>query len=170
MKIPASIRELHADQYEINMRLKVKVDDRIKGLKHESWHYESRVKKEQSFALKVETGRVANPAAMEDFFACTLVVRNGTEIDQAEKLIMENFVFCGRKLEVDNQTHKSPDAFPFDDLRLYVEWRDDPDLPPSGVVGIRFEVQIKTFLQHAWAIATHNLVYKSDTVSWSKQR
>lgn len=29
---------------------------------------------------------------------------------------------------------------------------------------------MKTFLQHAWAIATHDLTYKTDEVSWAKLR
>ena len=31
-------------------------------------------------------------------------------------------------------------------------------------------MQVKTFLQHAWGIATHDLIYKTDDVSWSRQR
>jgi hypothetical protein len=73
MKVPASIRKLYEEQLEVNQRLKLKVDERIKNLRAERWHYESRLKQEQSFALKVESGRVPNPAALEDFFACTLV-------------------------------------------------------------------------------------------------
>jgi hypothetical protein len=31
-------------------------------------------------------------------------------------------------------------------------------------------VQVKTLLQHAWSIATHELVYKTDDVDWSTSR
>jgi len=170
MKIPASIRTLYAEQLEVNRRLQDKVDARIKNLKRDTWHYESRIKQDQSFALKLESGRAADPSAIEDVFACTLVVRNGTEIDEAEKLIRDHFVLVERRPPDPTQTHKWPDQFQFDDLRLYVQWKEDPDLPPSTVDGVTFEVQIKTFLQHAWAIATHDLVYKTDKVSWGKQR
>src|SRR4029077_4245942 len=41
---------------------------------------------------------------------------------------------------------------------------------PSGLHGFLFEVQVKTFLQHAWGIATHDLVYKANEVSWATSR
>ena len=55
-------------------------------------------------------------------------------------------------------------------LRLYGYWKDDPTLPETGLSSAKFEIQIKTFLQHAWGIATHDLIYKTDDVSWSRQR
>lgn len=170
MKVPASIRRLHEDQKGINDRLQRAVDDRIAGFKNPRWHYESRVKGLQSFALKVESGRYREPRALEDFFACTIVVANATEIENAERLVSDNFTVGSRRPRHADETHKAPDAFPFDDLRLYVTIPEDPALPPTDLTGVVFEVQIKTFLQHAWSIATHDLVYKTDDLNWSKQR
>jgi ppGpp synthetase/RelA/SpoT-type nucleotidyltranferase len=170
MKIPGSVRRLHEDQKAVNDRLKILVDQQLAGLKQSRWHYESRVKELLSYALKIESGRFQEPHALEDFFACTLVVSNATEIAEAERIVAENFTVKSRRPKQRNQTHKSPDCFPFDDLRLYVTLRASPTLPPSDLADVIFEVQIKTFLQHAWVIATHDLLYKTDDVNWSKQR
>lgn len=170
MKIPLSIRQLYDSQYDLNVRVKDFVDNRINALKQPRWHYESRIKELQSFALKLETGRFNNPLQMEDFFACTLVVSNTLEIDTAQKLIRKQFSLHERRPFTPYRTHKSADSFQFDDLRLYVSIQQDPALPPNDLTGTIFEVQIKTFLQHAWSIATHDLIYKSDDVSWSQAR
>ncbi len=150
--------------------MKQKVDDQLRGLREARWHYESRLKDEEAFLLKLESGRFEKPEGLEDFFACTLVVENRRSIDRAEKLVGSKFAILYRRPSRSDFTHKQPDAFPFDDLRLYVSWTDDPGLPPSGVAGITFEVQIKTFLQHAWSIATHDLTYKTHEAHWGRQR
>jgi len=169
MKIPGSIRRLYDDQEESCKKLKVRVEALVRPKLHDRWHYESRIKTIESFTLKIECGRF-DPVALEDFFAATIVVRNGSEIDDAVKLINELFAPAYRRPEKDTETSKAPDSFPFDDLRLYVRWKDAAALPPTGLDGVLFEVQIKTFLQHAWSIATHDLIYKSDEASWSKMR
>lgn len=170
MKIPGSIRRLHEDQKAINDRLKATIDERMRGLKNPRWHYESRVKELPSFALKIESGRFDNPQALEDFFACSIVVANATEIDEAEKLVADNFSIKKRRPPKPGETHKASDAFPFDDLRLYVTLPEDPAVPRTDLAAVIFEVQIKTFLQHAWSIATHDLLYKADDANWSKER
>jgi ppGpp synthetase/RelA/SpoT-type nucleotidyltranferase len=170
MKIPASVRNAFDDQKAKYERLKVEVDTTVGGFKKARWHYESRVKALQSYALKLESGRFRDPQGLEDFFACTLVVANLAEIDEAEQLIRQAFRFQERRPNAPGYTHKRPDQFPFDDLRLYVAVSVDPAVPPKGIEGVRFEFQLKTFLQHAWSIATHDLVYKTDDVSWSKER
>jgi len=170
MKVPKSIRDAYRDQEERYSLLKQWVDDTLQSIKDPRWHYESRVKELESYALKLETGRFDDPYRIEDFFACTLVVENLDSVSRAETLVRGKFRYRERRPRTDGLTAKPSDSFRFDDLRLYVEWKDDRRSRPSGLDGLLFEVQIKTFLQHAWSIATHNLIYKSDEKSWPKER
>lgn len=170
MKIPASVRTIYAERRPVYEKLKDEVDRRLSGFKDERWHYESRIKEEESFALKVETGRVPDPRKMEDFFAATYVVPTLAAISEAERVVKDNFTVQERRPPSNARTHKRPDSFPFDDLRLYAVISEDDRYPSTGMEGIRFELQIKTFLQHAWSIATHDLIYKSEGASWPQER
>lgn len=170
MKIPLSVRDLYQVLLPHYLTLKQQVDARFQHSKEGRWHYESRIKSEESFALKLETGRVANPSAPEDFFACCIVVENQARVSDAESLICKLFSLIERKPPDKAVTPLPPHSFDFDDLRMYVKWIDDPQLPASGIEGIMFEIQVKTFLQHAWGIATHDFIYKTDSVEWASSR
>ena len=96
MKISKSLRDCYCKQREQYEQLQKRVDNVINILKdrhrhYKHWHYESRVKGLESYALKVETGRINNPNQVEDFFACTLVVENLDSISRAESLIKKKF-------------------------------------------------------------------------------
>jgi ppGpp synthetase/RelA/SpoT-type nucleotidyltranferase len=170
VKIDETIRSTFARQRAVADRLKATVDAELIGAKHRSWHYESRAKEEESFALKVESGRTSTPDAIEDLFACVLVVPNFSDVKPAEDLILGMYDFDHKRPESATETRKSPSDFRFDDLRLYVRYRDQGYGPPSGLGGQLFEIQIRTFLQHAWTVATHDVIYKADDVSWRRER
>ena len=171
MKIAKVVRDLHAECDAIYQRLAKDVNERLKPrVEAQQWFYISRVKQLQSYALKLETGRVADPRRPDDFFACTIVVSKLSEIEEAERLVNLIYIAQSRRPPVDGETHKASSSFAFDDLRLYVAQPEsttgkDPDLD-----GLIFEVQIKTILQHAWSIATHDLIYKTNNVSWARER
>jgi hypothetical protein len=168
VKISQAIRKLYEEQKQINDRLAARVKELFEGSKPEGWFYHGRVKEVESFAQKLETGRFADPAAVEDFFACTLVVENRSVIETATQFV-ERFCSIEKRRPPDpSSTFKRPDSFVFDDLRLYVKL--DPVGPPDPITDILFEVQIKTFLQHAWAIATRDLIYKGEEIHWGKAR
>ena len=113
---------------------------------------------------------MADPAHMEDFFACTIVVSTITEIGKAEELVFRRYDRKERRPAEDHFTKKASSSFLFDDLRLYAAMRPQISGKHQDLDGIIFEVQIKTILQHAWSVVTHDMIYKTDAVSWPLER
>ncbi|MGD0076622.1 MAG: hypothetical protein ABSD31_20175 [Candidatus Binataceae bacterium] len=164
MKIIKQLRDLHQASSIKYERLAAEVRETLKPkVEDNDWFFISRLKELESFALKVETGRVPDPSNMEDFFACTIVVPTVLKIDDAEGLVRSLYDFHGRRPPDDAATQKASSSFAFDDLRLYVKRRTLASGKDQELDGLIFEVQIKTILQHAWSTATHDLIYKTDT-------
>lgn len=170
MKIDAVVRAEFARQERIAASLKIEVDLDLLKRKLPSWHYESRVKGEESFALKVETGRVDSVSEVEDVFGATIVVPTAAELPRAEQLVTDRYELLERRPSNHALTSKRPDEFRFDDIRLYVRYRRTETERTAIPDRALFEVQVKTFLQHAWAAATHDLVYKTDQRDWRRER
>lgn len=170
MKIQGSVRAAFDAQAGINEALKKYVDATMLALKQPRWHYEARLKEIESFAVKLETCRVPKPSALEDFLACTIVVPATTDIAAAITAVRKKFTIVYRRPASPKKTSKPPNAFPFDDVRLYCCRGNDGTVPPEPLDDVIFEVQVKTFLQHAWGIATHDFNYKTDVVTWGKDR
>ena len=171
MKINKPLRDIHRDCAARYKKLSVEVTELLRPLADErGWYYLSRLKQLESFALKIETGRVPDPSKLEDFFACTLVVPTTVDIEQAEQLVRTHFRFKSKRPPTSNKTLKSSSDFRFDDLRIYVTRRPPANGQHPQLDNLIFEVQIKTFLQHAWGVATHDLIYKTDSVSWPRER
>lgn len=169
MKISAAVREAYAAQRQVNVLVEKDVRAIVDGRFPETWHFEGRLKEEESFALKLETGRF-DPAGLEDFFACTVVVPTLSELDDAERRIGDLFeVQVRRPLRDDVAMHPSR-AFPFDHIRLYARLRLPPGVEEGPKFRSTFEIQVKTYLQHAWSIATHDLVYKTAAPNWGYER
>ncbi|MCQ4120594.1 hypothetical protein [Rhodococcus tibetensis] len=169
MKVATSVRNEFDRQFELNSLIKSSADELIRSSIRANWHFESRLKNEQSFALKVETGRF-DPAALEDFYACTVVVPNLAMMREAENRMRELFVVFSRKPKDDDIATGDATTFSFDHTRLYANLKPSPGKDEESIHRIGFEIQIKTFLQHAWSIATHDLTYKTTKVSWGKER
>lgn len=172
MKIPLSIKDLYASKYTTYVALQESVDKWVESVKNIKWHYESRVKELESFALKFETGRFDSASIFDDMFGGMIVVSTHSEIVKVEEMLREKFILVTKKPNSKSFATYSPEHFVFDDLRLYLKFDKNNFLSPKVEVldGLTFEIQIKTFLQHAWALSTHDLVYKSENISWSKHR
>jgi ppGpp synthetase/RelA/SpoT-type nucleotidyltranferase len=171
MKVARAVRQVFEGDAQLYARVEAKVTPILNSIATANdWLLVKRQKELASFALKAETGRVADLRLMEDRFGVTLVVQNLARTRDAERMILEEFDLVQRRPPRDDRTHKRPSDFVFDDLRLYVSKKQKIGEADDPIFAVPFEIQIKTFLQHAWSIATHDMVYKSDDVSWSKER
>lgn len=171
MKIARRIREIYQVAEERYQRLAAEVGEKLKPrVEERGWFFKARLKSIESLALKLETGRIANPLEPEDFYACTIVVPTQAHIENAEELVVGLYPLEDRRPKQDGSTHKESFSFMFDDLRLYVSRGEGSSMINLDLKSLKFEVQIKTILQFAWGEATHDLIYKTDTVSWPKER
>lgn len=168
MKVSSCIRKIYQERIQLYILLSDIVDKTITAQKEKRWHFESRIKSEQSYALKLETGRYPS-TEIDDFYAATLVVEDYSKIEQAVSIIGSNFEIRTQKPTADSSGKQKPWDFKFSDIRLICRlgerWSDK-----AGLYKLEFEIQIKTFLQHAWSIATHDIVYKSASPNWSLER
>ena len=167
LKVPQSVRR-HFELLECPYKeLQAIVDPLIKDCIPNKWLYFSRIKSVESFYAKMSQGRLT--ALMEDIFAGTIVVERFDQINEAITYLSERFVIVERRPVNSHETSKYPESFQFDDLRLYLRLKE---WPKNGeLINYKFEIQIKTYLQHAWITATHDLIYKSDKIgSWARKR
>ncbi len=169
MSIPPSWREAYRAQRDLGALLAADVARHLKQAPP-GWYTEYRVKEEQSFYQKIETGAVPDFARLEDFVGALIVVPLTSDLPAAFDFVSEFFEVQYRRPEKDNWAEGPASDFRFNDVRLYGALKSDEALPPREVDQMVFEIQVKTFFQHAWASATHDLVYKYPRFSWSRSR
>ena len=177
MKIDRSLRDVYNQHCPHYKKLEEKVGARLENIIHEQkkttnqkWFFFSRVKSLESFALKIETGQVEYPSKMDDFFACTVIVPTLKQINDAKKVIFKSFKRHSRRPKFNIKTDKRSSDFVFDDLRIYASLHPSLSGNDPHLVGVVFEIQIKTVLQHAWSDVTHDLIYKTTEISWPRER
>ena len=123
---------------------------------------EHRVKEERSLAGKLERkGDSYNSLEdITDILGCRVVCFLSDEIDQIGKKVEETFV-------VDWENSSDKRALIKEDTFGYLSLHYICSLPfgdkwPDEICGKKFEIQIRTVLQHAWSVIQHDIGYKSD--------
>ncbi len=123
---------------------------------------EHRVKAEKSLAGKLErSGGYYNTfEELTDILGCRIVCFLADEIDTIGKKVEESFV-----IDWENSSDKR--ALIKEDAFGYLSLHYICSLPfgqqwPDEICGKKFEIQIRTILQHAWAVIEHDIGYKSD--------
>ncbi len=171
MKVSNSIYKIYNEKLDLYKILEKQMNDKIPSLIKKTWHYDGRIKELESFAQKVETCRFDKDEMLHDLFACRIVIDNITEIKNIRQIIEKNFKLIKALPSSSSNTHKKPEEFPFDDLRLYCTWHENvKSEDEQAIQGLIFEIQIKTYLQHAWGISTHAMIYKGSSIDWRLHR
>ena len=123
---------------------------------------EHRVKEEKSLAGKLERkGDGYNTIEdITDILGCRVICFLSDEIDKIGKKVEETFV-----IDWENSSEKRADikVDTFGYLSLhYICSLPFGDKWPDEICGKKFEIQIRTILQHAWSAINHDIGYKSD--------
>ena len=123
---------------------------------------EHRVKEEKSLAGKLERkGDGYNSFEdLTDILGCRVICFLLDEIDKIGKKVEETFVIDWENSS-DKRTLLKENAFGYLSLH-YICSLPFGDKWPDEICGKKFEVQIRTILQHAWSAINHDIGYKSD--------
>ena len=123
---------------------------------------EHRVKEERSLAGKLERkGDLYNVFEdVTDILGCRVICFLSDEVDKIGKKVEESFV-----VDWENSSNKKDllkeNAFGYLSLH-YICSLPHGDKWPEEICGKKFELQIRTILQHAWSAIHHDIGYKSD--------
>ena len=123
---------------------------------------EHRVKEERSLAGKLERkGDGYNSLEdITDILGCRVVCFLSDEIDKIGKKVEEKFVVDWENSS-DKRTLLKENAFGYLSLH-YICSLPFGHTWPDEICGKKFEVQIRTILQHAWSAIHHDIGYNSD--------
>ena len=126
-------------------------------------HIESRVKDLESFLEKIERKKYYDDpfSKIQDFVGLRIVTYYQGEVEQVKELICREFV-VDEDHSVDKSTNLEADRFGYRSLHLIVslseartklgEW--------NRFEGLQAEIQVRSILQHAWAVFSREMDYK----------
>lgn len=121
-----------------------------------------RVKELISFLEKIERKNYENPLEeIEDFCGLRIICYYQKDILEIENIIKKEFnihEFQNKesKLDYDQFGYRSHHLI----ASIKSEWESTPNF--RELSGLKFELQIRTILMHAWAEIEHSLAYKSE--------
>lgn len=122
-----------------------------------------RVKKLTSLENKIQKKKkYKNLKDITDTLGFRIITFYSSDIDDIESLIKEEFII-DEENSIDKRKSIEPDRFGYMSLHYIVSLKEERSSLPeySDFSDYKFEIQIRTILQHCWAEIEHKLGYKS---------
>jgi len=135
-------------------------------LKNEKVHaIDQRVKDKESLLKKVERkeNKYSSIDEITDIVGIRIICFYSDDVDKIARIISDEFI-VDEDNSVDKREELEPEQFGYASLHYVVQYNDKRSGMPEyeNFKGIRFEIQIRTILQHAWAEIQHGSGYKSE--------
>jgi ppGpp synthetase/RelA/SpoT-type nucleotidyltranferase len=124
----------------------------------------SRVKSKASVRRKLERpDREGDISSLTDIPGIRIITFFRDDVDAVARLIEEEFLIDAER-SVDKRAALEPDRFGYLSLHYIAQLNQNRSqlVEYSTYTGVRFEVQIRSILQHAWAEIEHDRGYKSE--------
>lgn len=169
MIIPKSIEAFYGRMGDSLNILKYNIDQTLGNIAEDLnvVYIKARIKPKESLISKIEKEGYKNPAdEIEDLVACRLIVKSSSDMAVILEKIREIFNIQGQNF----RTYRSPREFIYDDIQLILSFKDNPLLSNKEILGKKFELQIRTGLEDALAEVIRKETYKTDILTWKKER
>lgn len=123
---------------------------------------QSRVKQESSFAEKTirKSDIIHSISDVTDLLGCRIICYFSDDVDKIVRALADIFDL-DQKNSIDKRKVLSANQFGYMAVHLICSLKPEEGLP-EGYTDCRFEIQVKTVLQHVWAEIEHDLGYKSE--------
>lgn len=127
---------------------------------------ESRVKETKSFRDKIERKIAENEEIngiqdITDILGLRIITYYEDFVDEIVNMLKQEF-----KVDVKNSVDKrnKDDRFGYSSVHLILELNEERTglFENHRFNGLKFEIQIRSLLQHAWAVVSHELKYKNE--------
>ena len=123
---------------------------------------ESRVKKPASLQKKIELkgDKYNSLFDITDILGARIICFFSDDVDKTAALI-QNIFEVDTENSVDKRAALNPESFGYLSIHYIVSLPKNRN-HPENLIGLKFEIQVRSILQHTWAVINHDLGYKTE--------